>query len=68
MAFNDTYNRSRTGVHAQDALLGLAASLDAIAEKKAACETLDKLATEFPAVRADLKVPVTALRHDAGCH
>jgi TolA-binding protein len=68
VAYDDTYNRSKTGAHAQDALLGLAASLDAIAEKRAACQTLDKLAAEFPSMRADLKVPVATLRRDAGCH
>jgi TolA-binding protein len=68
VAYDDTYNRSRTGSHAQDALLGLAASLDAIAEKRAACQTLDKLAAEFPTLRPDLRVPVATLRRDAGCH
>jgi TolA-binding protein len=68
VAYDDTYNRSRTGVHAQDALLGLAASLTAIGEKRAACQTLDKLAAEFPAMRPDLRPSVTALRRDSACH
>ena len=68
VAFDDTYNRGRTGSHAQEALLGLAASLNAIAEKRAACQTLDKLATEFPNLRPDLRVPVATMRRDAGCH
>ena len=67
VAFDDTYNRAKTGAHAQDALLGLASSLNAIAEKRAACQTLDKMAAEFPTPRADLKVPAAALRRDAGC-
>jgi TolA-binding protein len=68
VAYNDTYTRSRTGVHAQDALLGLAASLTAIGEKRAACETLDKMAAEFPTLRADLRAPVATVRRDAACH
>jgi TolA-binding protein len=68
VAYDDTYNRSRTGVHAQDALLGLAASLTAIGEKRAACQTLDKLAAEFPSMRPDLRPSVTALRRDSACH
>jgi TolA-binding protein len=68
VAFDDTYNRSRTGVHAPDALLGLAVSLNGIQEKKAACQTLDKLAVEFPSPRPDLRASVAAARRDAGCH
>ena len=44
IAYDDTYNRSRTGKHAPDALLGLANALIAINEKKAACDTIGKLA------------------------
>ena len=39
IAYDDAYNRSRMGSHAPDALLGLANSLIAINEKKAACDT-----------------------------
>ena len=38
----------KTGGHAPDALLGLANALTGIGEKRAACETLGKLASEFP--------------------
>jgi TolA-binding protein len=68
IAFDDTYKRSRKGVHAQDALLGLAASLTAINEKRAACDTLGQLHTEFPAPRVDLRDTITAVRQRAGCH
>ncbi len=44
IAYDDTYNRARKGTHAQDALLGLANSLIAINEKKAACDTLAETA------------------------
>ena len=68
IAFDDTYNRSRTGVHAQDSLIGLANSLSSIGEKRAACATMDKLKAEFPSPRADLKDPIAAARQKGGCH
>ena len=43
------------GTHAPDALLGLANSLIAINEKKAACDTLVKLRAEYPAPRPDMR-------------
>jgi TolA-binding protein len=68
IGYDDTYNRSRTGTHAQDALLGLANSLIAINEKKSACQTLDKLHTEFPTPRQDLRDGIVQARERAGCH
>jgi TolA-binding protein len=67
IAFDDTYNRSHKGRHAQDALLGLAGALSAINEKKAACDTLGRLRTEFPQVRADLQESITKTNERAGC-
>ena len=67
IAFDDAYNRSRKGRHAQDALLGLAGALTAINERKAACETLSRLRTEFPQVRADLRDTITRTNERAGC-
>ena len=67
VAYDDTYNRARTGTHAQDSLLGLANSLNAIGEKRAACATLDKLRAEFPTPRVDLKEPIGGARQRAGC-
>lgn len=67
IAYDDTYNRSRKGRHAEDALVGLAGALTAINEKKAACETLGKLRTEFPEVRADLRDNITRTNDRAGC-
>jgi TolA-binding protein len=67
VAFDDAYNRSRTGARAPDSLLGLANALVAINEKRAACETLDKLRAEFPNPRADLKEPIAAARKSAAC-
>jgi len=67
VAFDDTYNRSRTGSHAQDALLGLAGSLTALNERKAACDTLAKLSAEFPNARPNVREAATALRQRAQC-
>jgi TolA-binding protein len=67
IAYDDAYNRSHKGRHAQDALIGLATALTAINEKKAACDTLGKLRTEFPQVRADLLETITKTNQRAGC-
>ncbi len=68
VAFDDSYNRSRTGPHAQDSLLGLANSLSTLGEKRAACATLDKLKTEFPTPRPELRQPIVQARQQAACH
>jgi TolA-binding protein len=67
IAFDDAYNRSHKGRHAEDALVGLASSLTSINEKHAACDTLNRLRTEFPKVRADLQEPITKANDKAGC-
>jgi TolA-binding protein len=68
IAFDDAYNRSRKGNHAQDALLGLAGSLTAINEKKAACDTLTRLRTDFPQPRPEVRDAAAATAQKAGCH
>jgi TolA-binding protein len=68
VAFDDAYNRNRIGVHAQDSLLGLATSLIAIKENKAACAALDQLRAEFPRPREELRVPIASARQRADCH
>jgi TolA-binding protein len=68
IAYDDAYNRSRAGSHAQDSLLGLASALVAINEKKAACQTLDKLHAEFPKPRDEMREPIANVRAKAGCH
>ncbi len=67
IAFDDAYNRSKKGSHAQDALVGLAGSLAAINEKKAACDTLSRLRTEFPQPRPDIRESAAATGDKAGC-
>ncbi len=67
IAYDDTYNRSKKGAHAQDAMLGLANSLIAINEKRAACDTLAKLRSEFPSPRPDLRDSIGESTQRAGC-
>jgi TolA-binding protein len=67
IAYDDTYNRSRKGAHAPDALLGLANSLIAINEKKAACDTLAKLRGEYPSPRPDIRDGIAASSQRAAC-
>jgi TolA-binding protein len=67
IAYDDTYNRAPKGGHAQEALLGLANSLTAINEKRAACDTLAKLHTEFPRPRTELRSQISAAYQRAGC-
>jgi TolA-binding protein len=67
VAYDDVYNRSRTGSHAQDARLGLASSLTAINEKKAACDVLSRMRTEFPQPRPDISAGMSATSQKAGC-
>jgi TolA-binding protein len=67
VAFDDAYNRSHKGRHAQDAMLGLAGALTSINEKRAACDTLNRMRTEFPQVRADLQDTITKTNERAGC-
>jgi TolA-binding protein len=68
IAFDDAYNRSRKGNHAPDALLGLASSLNAINEKKAACDTLTRLRNDFPQPGPDIRDGAAATAQKAGCH
>lgn len=67
VAYDDVYNRARSGTHAQDARLGLASSLTAINEKKAACDVLNRMQSEFPHLRPDVSAGVAATSARAGC-
>jgi TolA-binding protein len=68
IAYDDAYNSSRKGAHAQDAMLGLAESLSAINEKKAACDELTRMRAEFPQLRPDIAAGATAAERKTGCH
>jgi TolA-binding protein len=67
IAYDDSFRRSPTGMHAQDSLLGLADSLAAINEKRAACDTLNQMRAQFPTPRADLVGPIASLRQRTAC-
>lgn len=67
VAFDDAYNASRKGSHAQDALLGLASSLAFIKENKAACDTLNRLRSDFPQMRPDIREGAAATAQRASC-
>ena len=67
IAYDDTYNRARKGVHAQDALLGLANALADINETKAACDTLVKLHAEYPSPRPDLREAIAVSAQRSRC-
>lgn len=67
IAYDDAYKRNRKGARAPDALLGLANALNAIGERRSACDTLVQLRVEFPASRPDLKDAIAAAHQRAGC-
>ena len=67
IAYDDAYNRSRTGSRAPEALLGVASSLAAINERSGACASLDKLNREFPSLRGAVRQNAAAIRTRAGC-
>jgi TolA-binding protein len=67
VAYDDVFNRARTGGHAQDARLGLASSLTAINEKKAACDVLGRMPSEFSHLRSDISAGMAATAQRAGC-
>lgn len=67
VAYDDAYNRSRTGSRAPDALLGLANALAGLNDRANACGALDKLRTEFPAPRPNVREAAAAARGRSGC-
>jgi TolA-binding protein len=67
IAYDDAYNRSPKGGHAEAALLGLAISLTAINERRAACETITKLHSQFPHPSSRLVQQINGVTARAGC-
>ena len=67
VAYNDTYERSHSGPHAADALLGLANSLASLNDNVAACAALNKLRAEIPSPRADLTGQIAVARSRTQC-
>jgi len=67
VAYDDAYTRSRTGSRAPDALLGLANAMAGLNDRANACGALDKLRTEFPSPRGDIREAAAAARGRSGC-
>ncbi|MBV8458059.1 MAG: hypothetical protein JO122_15750 [Acetobacteraceae bacterium] len=67
IAYDDAYNRAPKGSHAEAALLGLAISLTAINERRAACETVTKLHSQFPHPSPRLIPQINGVTARAGC-
>ncbi len=67
VAYDDAYNRSRNGSRAPDALLGLANAFGGMNDRANACAALDRLRTEFPAPRSDVRDAAAAARVRSGC-
>ncbi len=67
IAYDDAYNRNRTGAVAPQSLLGLASSLAAINQSEAACDTLSSLDSQFPNPPAGMAPRIAAVRHRAHC-
>ncbi|MGC8476779.1 MAG: tetratricopeptide repeat protein [Acetobacteraceae bacterium] len=67
IAYDDSYNRAKHGPHAAASLLGLAASLAAINEGRAACETLGELRHQFPRDARAMAGQLNAVSRRARC-
>ncbi len=68
IAFDDAYNRDRTGSNAPGALLGLANSLTSIQQSAAACDTLSSLNSQFPTPPAGMAPQIKAAEQRANCN
>jgi TolA-binding protein len=67
IAYDDAYNRNRTGAEAPQALLGLAVSLSEIHQNEAACDTLSSLNSQFPSPTPGMQSRIDAASHRAHC-
>jgi TolA-binding protein len=67
IAYDDSYNRARTGTYAPESLLGLANSLSAIHQQSAACDTLATLTSQFPSPEPSLASRIDAAKRRANC-
>jgi len=67
IAFDDEYNRARSGTNAPAALLGLANSLTAIHQTSAACDTLSSLNSQFPTPPKGMRARIDAASQRAHC-
>lgn len=67
IAYDDAYNRSRTGTYAPGSLLGLANSLTAVHQESAACDTLTSLNSQFPSPPKGMGPEIEAAGRRAHC-
>ena len=67
VAYDDAYERGKTGSRAPDALLGLANALTGLNDRNASCATLDKLRRGFPTLRGAERETAATLRARNGC-
>lgn len=67
VAYYDAYRSSPKGTKAPFALLGVSASLISLGDKKAACQALDKLKTEFPSAGEQVSHSASVFRKKASC-
>jgi TolA-binding protein len=67
IAYDDAYNKSRTGALAPQSLLGLASSLASINQNEAACDTISSLNSQFPTPPAGMQARIDAVSHRAHC-
>ncbi|GBQ93105.1 tetratricopeptide repeat protein [Asaia krungthepensis] len=68
VAYYDAYNRSPKSPRAQEALLGVSASMLAMGDKNSACQALQKLEAEFPSPAPRVKTALTSFKGRASCH
>jgi len=68
VAYYDAYGKAPHSARAQDALLGVAASMLALGDKSSACQALAKLHAEFPSPQARVKAAETSFKSRAACH
>jgi TolA-binding protein len=67
IAFDDAYNRDRSGTYAPGSLLGLANALAAIHQEAAACDTLASLNSQFPTPPKGMAGEIAAASKRAHC-
>jgi len=67
IAYDDAYNRDRTGTDAALSLLGLANSLADINQNEAACDTLSSLSSQFPTPPSGMQSRIAAVSQRAHC-
>ncbi|MBS4074832.1 hypothetical protein KGY14_06465 [Ameyamaea chiangmaiensis] len=68
VAYYDAYSRAPKGTRAPDALLGVTASMLALGDKNSACQALEKLTSEFPALQPRAKSAAAYYRKQGSCH